>query len=150
METGFTKKALIREAGHPVGVPAPMYLNCVCGNKLAMPGGPAKCACGFEYDEQGWITARPESKPVKTRAGWGESKLNLNQYLQVGDLVDEDMADYFLGVLPPAHYSSTVIQVGEPYSHVQGRPTFPTISKSAEGWRYRGNCHIRQTSEPAN
>lgn len=85
---------------------------------------------------------------MKTRKGWAESGLNLNEFLQVGDLVDEDMADYFLCVLPPATHSMFMIQIGEPYSHVNGRPTFATIKKTAAGWEYRGNCHARQTIEP--
>jgi hypothetical protein len=148
--SGFMKKALIREEGYPVGVPAPMYLVCICGKKVSMPErGGVFCECGTEYSASGWIVKRPgEPKTIKTRKQWGESRQNLNEFLQVGDLVDEDMADYFLCVLPPATHLSALIQVGEPYSHVNGRPTFPTIKKTAEGWQYRGNCHIRQTSEP--
>jgi hypothetical protein len=85
---------------------------------------------------------------MKTLNQWHGSKLDLGKFLQIGDLVDEEMADYFLGVLPPAFYSSSLIQIGEPYSHIQNRPTFATIAKTAEGWQYRGNCHLRQTSEP--
>lgn len=87
-------------------------------------------------------------REIKTPKQWHESKLCLNEFLQVGDLVDEDMADYFLCVLPPATHSQFMIQMGEPYSHVNGRPTFATIKKTAAGWEYRGNCHIRQTTEP--
>jgi hypothetical protein len=85
---------------------------------------------------------------MKTREQWGQSHLSLNQFLQVGDLVDEAMADYFLEVLPPATQNSNLIQVGEPHSDVNGRPTFPTLKKTAAGWQYCGNCHIRQTVEP--
>lgn len=84
----------------------------------------------------------------KTREQWRGSGLCLNEFLQVGDLVDEDMADYFLCVLPPATHSSLLIQIGEPYSHVNGKPTFATIKKTADGWEYRGNCHIREPREP--
>jgi hypothetical protein len=57
---GFTKRALIREHGYPVGVPAPVYLNCECGHKLSIPvvkGLPMtyQCVCLREYDAQGRI-----------------------------------------------------------------------------------------------
>lgn len=89
-------------------------------------------------------------KPIKTREQWRESKQNLKEFLQVGDLVDIDMADYFLCVMPPATHLMNIIQIGEPYSHVNGRPTFATIKKTAEGWEYCGNCHARQTTEPVD
>ena len=85
---------------------------------------------------------------MKTKAGWDESRLNLDKYLQIGDEVDEEMADYFLGVLPPAYYSSSIIQIGEPCSHVNGRPTYSTIEKIDGKWRYRGHCHCKQREEP--
>lgn len=34
---------------------------------------------------------------IKTYANW---KGDLEEYLQIGDVVDEEMADYFLNVLP--------------------------------------------------
>ena len=49
---------------------------------------------------------------TKTRAGWRESNLDLSHYLQIGDVVDEETADYFLGVLPPACYTCNLIQIG--------------------------------------
>lgn len=52
----LTKVAVIREPGHPVGQPAPCYLNCPCGAKPALTGrGSVVCACGTIYDERGWI-----------------------------------------------------------------------------------------------
>lgn len=56
----FLKRALKREPGYPVGVTAPLYLDCVCGKKLTLPtikGLPMtyQCECGREYDAQGWI-----------------------------------------------------------------------------------------------
>jgi hypothetical protein len=58
------KRALKREAGYPVGVSAPLYLDCTCGHHLSIlqvKGLPMtyQCACGIEYDAQGWIVGRP-------------------------------------------------------------------------------------------
>jgi hypothetical protein len=82
---------------------------------------------------------------TKTRAGWRESNLDLSHYLQIGDVVDEEMADYFLCVLPPACYTSKLIQIGEPYSHAGGAETYSTIERTADGWVYRGHCHHGET-----
>jgi len=85
----------------------------------------------------------------KTRAGWRESRLDLDRYLQVGDLVDEEMYDYFLNVLPPACYGDRLVQIGEPHDHVNGRATFATLKKTADGWVYCGHCYRRTTENVA-
>jgi hypothetical protein len=63
--TGYTKKALIRAAqvdGYSIqpGKPAPMHLNCVCGNKvdMGMSNSPTdgECTkCGQKYDTSGYL-----------------------------------------------------------------------------------------------
>lgn len=80
---------------------------------------------------------------MKTMAGWHEAKVDLDRYLEIGDAVDEEMADYFIGVLPPATWRADLIQIGEPYSHVAGRATFSTLYKplGAQAWLYAGHCH---------
>lgn len=87
---------------------------------------------------------------MKTMDGWHESKVNLDKYVQIGDEVSQDMADYFLTVLPPATYRANLIQIGEPYSHVQNRATFSTIYKplGASTWLYAGHCHRGEWTEP--
>jgi hypothetical protein len=62
-ELTCVKRALKREPGYPVGVPAPLYLDCTCGHKLSIPqvrGLPVTfiCACGIEYDAAGWVVTR--------------------------------------------------------------------------------------------
>ena len=84
---------------------------------------------------------------IKTYADW---KGNLDEYLRIGDLVDEDMHDYFLNVLPPASMSGGIVQIGEPASHVNGRATYATLKWSADdkSWMYVGECHRGETEEP--
>jgi hypothetical protein len=82
---------------------------------------------------------------VKTHKGWGESRLSLERYLQVGDLVDEEMHDYFLNVLPPAYWSSSILQVGEPVDHKERGAVYDTLKRTASGWMYCGNCYRGQT-----
>ena len=54
-----TKVAMIREPGHPIGQPAPVYLNCPCGAKPSVPAMSADvhvhCQCGKVYTFDGWL-----------------------------------------------------------------------------------------------
>jgi hypothetical protein len=56
------KKALKREPGYPVGVPAPLYVDCLCGSHVPITGNANSCACGTVFDEAGWITSNPSSQ----------------------------------------------------------------------------------------
>lgn len=85
---------------------------------------------------------------VKSAQGWHADRRDLGQFLNVGDYVDQEMADYFLGVLPPACMTGGIIQIGEPNSHVNGRATFATIRETSVGWQYCGHCYRGQTEEP--
>jgi hypothetical protein len=83
-----------------------------------------------------------KSRLIKTFANW---KNGLTQYLKIGDLVDEEMVNYFIDVLPPATFNSNLIQIGEPYSHEKDsngnyRATYSTLKNTCEGWEYCGNC----------
>ena len=81
---------------------------------------------------------------MKTEKEWHESKLCLSKYLQVGDEVDENLADYFLGVLPPAFYSHEMIQIGEPSAHDKnGKPVYQTIQQIDNHWYYKGICPLK-------
>jgi hypothetical protein len=51
----LVKVARIRQPGYPVGVPAPMYLNCPCGAKPEAPDLVVECACGRVYDANGYL-----------------------------------------------------------------------------------------------
>jgi hypothetical protein len=78
---------------------------------------------------------------MKTLEGWKNSpNLSLYQYLEVGDVVDEKMAEYFLTVMPPVTSSPNLIQLGEPYAHIGGRGVYPTLKKTSAGWVYCGHC----------
>lgn len=62
-QSGYMKRALKREPGYPVGIPAPMYLDCECGHHLPIPeikGMPMtyQCLCGRVYDARGWIVSQ--------------------------------------------------------------------------------------------
>jgi hypothetical protein len=82
---------------------------------------------------------------MKTYENW---KGSLNEYLQIGDVVDEEMQNYFIDVLPPATMNGECLQIGEAYSHVNGKSTYPTLKNTFNGWVYAGHCHRGQTTEP--
>jgi hypothetical protein len=60
-QMGYIKRALKREPGYPQGVSAPLYLECVCGEKISLPviaGMPMTYCCGKcgrVYDKAGWV-----------------------------------------------------------------------------------------------
>lgn len=67
-----TKVAIIREPGHPVGEPAPCYLNCPCGAKPPAPadaGLMTWCACGAIYDAAGWLVRRSSAWEAARQLG---------------------------------------------------------------------------------
>ena len=76
---------------------------------------------------------------MKTKKEWDDSKKCLNEFLEVGDVVDEGIYYYFLEVLPPAYVSANCIQIGEPYAYSTEGPNFPTLVKKDGQWIYAGN-----------
>jgi hypothetical protein len=86
------------------------------------------------------------NRKIKTYENW---KGSLSDYLQVGDLIDEELKDHFINVLPPACFSPICIQIGEPYSSINGKSTFSTLARVSEGWEYRGECFRGEIKEPA-
>jgi hypothetical protein len=72
---------------------------------------------------------------------------NLDEYLQVGDLVDDDMYWYFVNVLPPASMNSYIVQIGEPNDHIDGRATYATLKYTPAGWMWVGHCFRGETEE---
>lgn len=79
---------------------------------------------------------------VKTYENW---KGSFSEYLNIGDLVDQEMVDYAINVLSPATMNYNMIQIGEPYSHREDKDrnwkaTYATYVRTDEGWTYAGNC----------
>lgn len=99
-----------------------------------------KCAvCGQESYHDKYCSWRCEqqAKGIKTYAAW---EGNLSDYLQLGDVVDQEMVDYFVNELPPAYWSDTLVQMGEPYSHVEAGAIYATLHRTQRGWEYAGHC----------
>lgn len=93
---------------------------------------------------------RLNDKP-KTMDEWHKSGMpNFDYYASVGDVVDEEIYDNFLEILPPAAMSYGYLQVGEPSNHLKDddgvyRPTFMTFAKKDNEWHYLGHCFPGKT-----
>ncbi len=85
---------------------------------------------------------------MKTLTGWNQSGQELTPFLQPGDEVEEAFSDWALNLLPPAFWSSNVVQIGEPHSHIEGRPTFATFYREGRRWFFGGYCHRGKIAEP--
>lgn len=83
-------------------------------------------------------------KNVKTYEGWGAFQ-SFTDYVQPGDVVDKEMYQHFLNVLPPLTLSDTMLQVSEPYDHIEGKGIYPTFKKENGYWVYCGNCFRGET-----
>lgn len=77
--------------------------------------------------------------------------------LHIGEYVDWCVVQDLMDVLPPAYYSSSLAQLGEPHDHIpmDGKyyPTYATfrfvaIAGSDEVWKYCGNCLKGWATEP--
>lgn len=83
---------------------------------------------------------------VKTMNNWRTSDLEFKDFAKVGDIVDEDIVNWFAECVPPITYNSDLIQCGEAYGHRDnprtGRfeGTYITFAKADDKWIYKGHC----------
>ena len=80
-------------------------------------------------------------------------------YCKPGDLVNEEVYNYFLDILPPRTMNKVMLQVGEPHSTMKNPETgkyqntyatfvsFGTFSKYGNLYQYKGNCFVGQTQD---
>jgi len=64
----------------------------------------------------------------------------LAEYLEVGDLVDDEMVNYFLTAMPPAFHSDRIIQMGDPHYIGDNDPLYMTLILTNRGWMFHGDC----------
>jgi len=95
---------------------------------------------GYKNGQMNRVFRCSEIAKIKTLSQWNESKRDLSDFLSIGDLVSEDIADYFLSVLPPVTWTKNAIQLGEPSNfNASGKLTFLTLEKTDSVlWRYTG------------
>ena len=82
---------------------------------------------------------------MKTYKQWSNSKLSLTKFFKVGDVVDEELVEYFVEVLPPAHCSfepgAGLVQIGEVYDHTpDAQQLYLTVAQVDNEWKYAGIC----------
>lgn len=88
-----------------------------------------------------------DRKKVKTLYGWHRSGLpTFEDYCFPGDMVSQDIVDYFINSVPPALMRDTCAQAGEAYSSEpdedgKHRNTYTTFHREPEGnWIFDGYC----------
>ena len=92
----------------------------------------------------------------KTLVGWRDSGLHLDEYLAVGDEVDEALVDEQMNCVPPRSHKPGYLQVGEVYTDAlddrsepdRYRPTYTTFHVKNEAgrryWIYAGHCFTNE------
>ena len=103
--------------------------------------------CVVDYiDSERFITFK-KLLEIKTLEGWEKSKINtFDEYCKPGDIVDQNMVNYFLDLLPPLIFGEHYIQVGGAYNDILDKednlikPTYMTFDKEDGNWIYKGNC----------
>lgn len=98
-----------------------------------------------------------DSYPIKTRAGWHESGLRLfEDYCFPGDIVDEEMVEYFVNNVPPLLLLPSCTQIGESFSielDAKGNymPTYGTFHDLGGGrWQFDGYCFYKENKNRHN
>ena len=84
---------------------------------------------------------------MKSMKNWQESTAeDFDDFFAPGDVVSEDVVDYFKNILPPIIDGQSVMQAGGAIDTVDGRDTFITFVKKDDNWMYIGECHVRETT----
>ena len=83
---------------------------------------------------------------LKTFANWNTR--TLDEYLMIGDTVDEELVDHLVNALPPITYNYLCVQIGGACDYVNGKSTFTTFAKENGEWVYKGECHKGMIRRP--
>jgi len=51
----YQKLALKRDPDAPIGQPADMHIDCLCGKEVMILSDDNHCDCGAVYDRAGWV-----------------------------------------------------------------------------------------------
>jgi len=71
-------------------------------------------------------------------------KTSIDENFKPGDYFDENIAWDLINSVPPKNLDWGYFQLGEPHSHVDGKPTYLTLVKANEQpefWRFLGYCY---------
>lgn len=101
----------------------------------------------WRYGEVGYVVdaVYEGKKPREQRTYNGKTVYNSDYWFgdvgEVGDYVEQEIADWFLNCLPPRTWTTNMIQVGEPYSSVKEGTTYATLVRVTDDiWEYKGAC----------
>lgn len=76
---------------------------------------------------------------MKTYQAWEDGpEMTIDEYLQPGDEVDEEMYDHFASVVSPQYLTGGVLQVGEAQFSHKGRNYYRTFNIVDGRHRYLG------------
>lgn len=64
---------------------------------------------------------------MKTLEQWKESRKPFDEFANAGDIVSEEIVNYFLEVVPPRTHRPNCVQCGEPIDIVNGKNTDTTF-----------------------
>ncbi|MBD7916423.1 hypothetical protein H9660_14865 [Clostridium sp. Sa3CUN1] len=92
-------------------------------------------------------------KKIKTYKEW---KGDITDYLNINDIVDNEIIEYFRNVLPPKTDNSYMLQGGEAYDHVlddkanKYKAIYITFNNENGNWIYKGICFIGENTDRSN
>ena len=92
-------------------------------------------------------------KKIKTYKDW---KGEITEYLDINDIVDNEIIEHFRNVLPPKIDTSYTLQGGEAYDHILDDKTnkykgiYITFNKENSNWIYKGICYIGENTDRSN
>ena len=77
---------------------------------------------------------------MKTFSEWQQTTLNFHQYVESGEAIDEEMFDYFLGVVPPTFVASEgkFFLTGEPDCFDGEELLYSSFMKHGDEYIYSG------------
>ena len=83
---------------------------------------------------------------MKSMRDWYESSAkDFDSFFKPGDIVAQDVVEYFANILPPIIYGTHMMQAGGAIENINGRDTFITFIKKNKKWKYVGNCYVGNT-----
>lgn len=95
-----------------------------------------------------------EENHIKTLEGWHKSKVKtFYDFCKPGDIVDQNIVDYFSNVLPPIIARREFVQAGGIFDDSIDKednllkPTYITFEKEDGKWVYKGNCFIGKNED---
>lgn len=86
---------------------------------------------------------------MKTLKDWEESEIdNFEDFVLPGDIVGEDVVEYFRNLITPKIDNAYIMQMGDPKNVIDKKYVYMTFTNEYKGWVYRGNCYKGEKQTP--